>query len=841
MNAETDTVREAASPRSDAVPAPAIGQPLRRREDQRFIQGKGAFVMDLAAGTGALHMAVLRSPYAHATVSDIEIQGARSLPGVVAVLTAADLGPIGDLPCDWAVPGMTAVPRHPVLARRRVRYVGQPVAVVAASTPEQAQDAIEAIAVTYQPLATAVGLEDALAETAPTLHAEVPGNRAFVFRRQAGDFDAAAAGAEVVIQRRIVNNRLAPVPLEGRAVLSEYDPAMGRLTHHTSTQLPHIHQRALAEALGMPQHRLRLVAPDVGGGFGTKLSFYAEDVLAALLAIRLGRPVRWVEGRSESFLASTHGRDQVAEVELAARADGTVLALRVQILANLGAYALGMGPGVPAINCGLSVTGAYRIPVMDVTVTGIYTNTAPVGPYRGAGHPEATFLIEQAMDALACRLNLDPADIRRRNFIPASAFPYRLPTGMTYDSGDYAANLEAALALADYAGLRREQAVARSQGRYLGIGLATYVEMSGAGPSIGMGATGFHRGGHESARVMLHPDGTATVFSGAHSHGQGHATSLAQVAADALGIAPDAIEVVQGDTATIPFGTGTYNSRSMAVGGMAVHMACKAVLTKATLIAAALLRRRPDDLLYANGIFQVKDRFAPGRAVSHAVKRLGAQVKGSIFQRVTGLTGLPPAQYFPRNGTITLAEVARAAYLGHDLPFGMAPGLDETCFFDPKGMPASAGTHIAVVEVDVETGVVALRRHIAVDDCGRIINPLLAAGQVHGGAAQGIGQALSERVVYNEMGQLLTASLTDYAIPRATDLPQFDISHTVTPSPLNSLGVKGIGEGATIGAPPAVVSAVLDALAPFGVADLAMPLTPETVWRAIEMARNQST
>lgn len=814
-----------------------FGQPLRRVEDERLVTGQGRYVADLPTRRPPLHLAVLRSPHPHAEIAALDTRRAAALPGVAAVLTATDLEGVGDLPCDWVVPKMTAVPRQPVLAQGRVRYVGQPVAAVAAETPAIALDALELLDSAYAPLTAATTVEAATSAAAPNLHESVSGNRAFTFTRTGGgDFEQAAARAALVLRRRIVNNRLAPVPLEGRAVLSDYDRASGRLVHHTSTQLPHVHQRALAEILGWPLHRLHLVAPDVGGGFGAKLSFYAEDVLAAWLTLRLERPVRWIESRSEGFLATTHGRDHVQEVELAAGVDGTVLALRARITANLGAYALGMGPGVPAINTGLAVTGAYRIPIVDVAVTGVYTNSAPVGPYRGAGHPEATYLIERMMDDLARELGLDPVEVRRRNFIPTDAFPYRLPTGMVYDSGDLHRNLDTALDLVGYAERRAEQAIARRAGRHLGIGLATYVELSGAAPSIGMGAVGFRRGGHECARVVVHPDGTVTVFSGAASHGQGHATSLTQIAAQVLGIDPAQIEVVQGDTASIPFGTGTFNSRTMAVGGTAVHLACTRLLEKATSIAANLLQRRPGDLAYAQGRFETRDGFAPARPLAHAAKRIGAEVKGMVFQRMTGLSGLAPASSEPSEAGLTLADVAAAAHLGHNLPLGMAPGLDETVFFDPKAMTASSGTHVAVVEVDAETGRVTLLRHVAVEDCGRVVNPLLATGQVHGGAAQGIGQALLEQVVYDAAGQLITGSLADYAVPRAADLPSFETAHTVTPSPLNPLGVKGIGEGATIGAPPAIVAAALDALGPLGVTDLAMPLTSETVWRAIRVA-----
>jgi carbon-monoxide dehydrogenase large subunit len=686
----------------------------------------------------------------------------------------------------------------------------------------------------YETLPAVADQEAAIEEGAARLHDAAPGNIGYRYRRSGGDIDRAFAEAEVIVRRRLINNRVAPSPLEGRVVLSEFDPQAGRLTHYTSSQLPHVHARALGQCLDLPLHKLRLVAPDIGGGFGAKLGFYAEDVICAVLSMHTGRPCAWAEGRGEAFLATTHGRDQVQYAEVAARRDGRITGLRTRLLADIGAYALGMGPGVPAINTGFSVTGPYDIPHVETEVVGIYTNRTPTGPYRGAGHPEATFLIERMVDELARELALDPAEVRRVNFVPPSAMPHQMPTGLTLDSGDYAANMDTALELAGYRELRARQATLRAEGRYLGIGLVTFSENSGASPSIGMGSLGFRRAGHESARVVVHSDGRATVFSGAQSTGQGHATSFAQIAADVLGIAPDDVEVVQGDTQAVPFGTGTFNSRSMALGGTAVSEAARKVLDKVRRIAAHKLQRRPEDLIYDNGVFSPVTHPGVVASVAHVTKRTQDKVVHAVFRRRSGID-LPAME---RDAThVSFADVAHEAHLGHDLPLGMAPGLDETVFFDPADMPFAYGTHIAVVEVDVETGQVALMRHIVVDDCGRIINPLLAEGQVHGGAAQGIGQALMESMVHGVGGEPMVGGFGEYAMPHATDLPAFEAAHTETPTKLNPLGARGVGEGATIGATPAVVNAVLDALAPLGVTEVSMPMTPMRVWQAIERAR----
>jgi carbon-monoxide dehydrogenase large subunit len=579
---------------------------------------------------------------------------------------------------------------------------------------------------------------------------------------------------------------------------------------------------------------LRLIAPDIGGGFGSKLGFYAEDVICALLSMRTGCACGWIEERNESFLATTHGRDQVQYVELAARRDGRITGLRTRIIADIGAYALGMGPGVPSINTGTAVTGQYDIPNVETEVIGVYTNRTPTGPYRGAGHPEATFLIERMVEDLARELGRDPVEVRRLNFVAASAMPHKLPTGLTLDSGDYAANMDAALLLAGYAELRSEQARLRAEGRYLGIGIATFSEASGAAPSMGMSAIGFRRAGHESARVVVHADGRATVFCGTQSTGQGHATTLAQIAASVLGISCNDVEVVEGDTGVVPFGVGTFNSRSTCLGGSAVYEAARKIMDKVRRIAAYKLQRRPSDLIYEQGIFRPKSHAGAGAAIAHSAKKVEQKVIPIVFKRQSGFE-LPPRQHDAE--AVTFSDVAREAHLGHDLPLGMAPGLDETYFFDPKDLPFGYGTHLAVVEVDPETGHIALLRHIVVDDGGQIINPLIADGQVHGGATQGIGQALMEAIVYASTGEPLVTGYSDYAMPHATDVPAFETGHTGIRTKLNPLGARGIGEGATIGATPAVVNAVLDALSPLGVKDVLMPMTPMNVWRAINSAR----
>jgi len=819
--------------------AKSIGQFVRRSEDKRMVRGQGRYVADVAAKTEALTMMVLRSVHGFATIKNIDVSQAQVMPGVVAVYIAEDISELKDLPCDWVPPTMTKVPQHPILAKKTVRYAGQPVAIVVAEDRYCAADALELITVDYDVHMPVVHQGEACGNKKAQLHDDILGNIAYRFNRADGDVCAALDSADVVLKRCYYNNRITAAPLEGRAVLSEFDEVSGHLTHHTSSQLPHVHGRALAKCLGFPLHKLRLLSPDVGGGFGAKLGFYAEDVLCAHAAITLGRAVRWAENRSENFAATTHGRDHMQYVELAATKEGKLLGLKVKLVADLGAYAMGMGPGVPAINGGLSLSGPYKIPNADFTVQGVYTNRMPTGPYRGAGHPEASYLLERVMNELATELDMDPRTVRKINFITPDEMPYRIPTGFGLDSGDFAANLDKAAAMAGYDDFADEKKKARAEGRYIGHGMAFYTEMSGAAPTLGMFAAGFDRSGHESGRVMMHPDGKVTVYSGSHSQGQGHQTSFAQIAADALQIPFEDVEVVQGDTGAVPFGTGTYNSRSMAVGGTAIHLASRKIVKKATQIAAHKLERRVEDVEYADGVFSIKPGSGLKRAMGEKVIQVKAGLRRKIFKKMVRID-LPELNR-PENMTeISFAEVAREAYIGHDLPFKMPHALDETVFFDPKGMPTAFGTHISVVEIDIETGQVKLLRHLALDDCGNIINPKLAEGQIHGGLAQGIGQALMEQVVYDEAGDLNTGGFDSYAMPRASDFPELETEFTVTPTKFNPLGVRGVGESGTIGAPPAVVNAVLDALSEFDIQNIDMPMTPSKVWAAVHDARGDS-
>ncbi|GHF08737.1 aldehyde dehydrogenase [Amycolatopsis deserti] len=778
-----------------------IGQPLRRREDRRHLAGRGRFTDDIAAATRALHAVVLRSPHAHARIRAIDTTRAETAPGVVTVLTGAHLlDTIAPLPATWVLPGMT-VPEHRALAVDIARFHGDGIAVVVAETAAAAQDALEAIEVSYEPLAAVTDPLAAAQDGAPVVRSTVDGNVAFRFPVRGGDYRQAKARADVVIRRRLRNQNLVPGALEPRSVLAEYDPVRERLTVHSTTQGPHALKRQLAGVLRFPEHRIRVVAPDVGGGFGAKLHLYPEEALVAALAMRLGRPVRWTATRGEDFLATNHGRDHVQDVELCATADGVITGVKATIWANLGAYLSGMGAGVPAVNCGLMLTGVYRIPHVEVDTIGVYTHTSRVDTYRGAGRPEATYLIERMVDELARELHLDPAEIRRRNFIPVDAFPYRQPTGaVVYDSGDYERNLDEALNLADYRRLREEQAALRRQGRYRGIGLCTYTEFTGIGDGRVLNMLGFAFGGWEYARVLVHPDGTVTVHTGSADHGQGHATTYAQIAADVLNLPPEDIDVVEGDTAQVEFGLGTFNSRSMPVGGAAVHRAAGRVLAKARLIAAHALGVPPAEVGHGPGVF-------------------------------TGPDG---------SNALSWQEVARLAHFVPGLPGGVEPGLDERIFHQPENLTFPFGTSIAVVDVDPDTGDIAIDRFVAVDDCGTIINPLLVRGQIHGGLAQGLGQALLEGARYADDGTLTTADWMRYPFPRAQQLPRFETGHTITPSPVNPLGVKGVGEAGAIAAPPAVVNAVLDALAPLGVTHLDMPMSPERVRAAIATASEEA-
>ena len=772
-----------------------VGSRIKRREDPRLIMGRGTFVDDIQLPR-MTYAAILRSPYAHARIRGIDVSKAKALPGVVAVITGADLQG-KNVPCGWTLPDIKVAP-HPALAVGKVRYTGDAVAVVVAEERYIARDALDLIEVDFEPLPVVVDAEKAIQPGAPQLHDEVPNNTTFVWKIAGGDVDKAFREAEVVVKERIVNQRLIPNAIEPRGMVAQYNPGSGHLTLWTATQIPHLVRLLLSMVMGIPEHKMRVIAPEVGGGFGSKLYLYPEEVIVASLSKTLGRPVKWIEERRENYVATTHGRDQVQYVEVAAQRDGTITGLRVKSIANMGAYLSTFAPGIPTILFGLMLAGNYRIPNIACEVTGVHTNTTLVDAYRGAGRPEATYLVERAVDLTARELGIDPAEIRRRNFVPANAFPHTTATGVTYDSGNYQPTLDKALEIAGYQQLRQEQERLRQQGKYLGIGVTTYVEICGMAPSQVLGAVGAGAGGWESATVRVHPTGKVTLYSGASSHGQGHETAFAQIVGDGLGIPFEDVEVVHGDTAQVQFGIGTFGSRSAAVGGMAAVMSVNKIEEKAKKIAAFLLEAAEADLVFEGGQFFVKG--TPGRG-------------------------------------ITIQQVAMAAYVPHKYPTGLEPGLEATSFYDPSNFTWPFGSHVAVVEVDPETGVVKLLRYVAVDDCGRVINPLLVDGQIHGGLAQGIAQALYEEAVYDENGQLVSGSLMDYAVPKADDLVNFELDRTETPSPVNALGVKGIGEAGTIASSATIVNAVVDALAPLGVKHLDMPLKPERVWQAIQQAQ----
>lgn len=770
-------------------PGPLVGQPVPRREDQRFLTGRGRYVDDIVL-PGQLYAHFVRSPHAHARIVSADLSQARAYRGVVVAYTASDLGELDDIAPNWVVPG-SKVKGRPPLARDRVRHHGEAVAVIVADNPAAAADAAELAQISYEPLPVQIDQQAAAAPGAPLVHADLTDNIATRFP-VGGGFAEAAAGADLRISFTLRNQRLIPFPLEPRAVNADFDDATGRLTVYCAHQLPHLLRRMLAQALGFPEQRLRVVSPDVGGGFGAKMHFYPEDVVLARLSRKLRRPVKWTETRSENISATTHGRDHATTVDVAATGDGRIQALRVNSVANVGAYLSSMGSGVPTVNVALFVLGLYAIPTVEVLITNVYTNTTPVDAYRGAGRPEAAYIIERAIGRVALELGLDPAEVRRRNFVTPDRLPYRHPTGISLDTGQYEVTLAKALTQADYGAFRIEQAAARLTGRCLGAGLATYTHSCGVGMAELMGPIGFDRGGFESALVRVHPDGRATVLSGSHSHGQGHATIYAQIAADELGLPLDDIEVVQGDTDIVPLGVGTFNSRSVSVGGSAVKLAAARVAAKMRSLAAHMLQSEPADVVFDGGLF-----------------------------RADG------------NRSVTIQEIGHAAWTGQGIPRPLGIGLEESEFYHPHAMSAPNGAHVALVEVDVETGEIALQRYVAIEDCGVVINPLLARGQIQGGLAQGIGQALFEDAAIDADG----APVPDPPIPRSDMLPRMEIDFVCSPTPNNPLGSKGIGEAGALGAPPAIVNAVLDALWPLGVRQIDMPLTPERVLAALSAAQ----
>ncbi len=771
-----------------------LGASIKRREDPRLITGKGTYVDDVRL-VGTLNMVLVRSPHAHANVTGVDTSAAAAADGVVAVYTGPDLEEqLGSLPCGWVVPDTKEVP-HPPLAIGKVRCVGDAVAAVVATSAQAAADAAVLVDVDYDVLDAVVDMEDGVQDGAAQVHDDAPNNIAFEWEVGGGDFDAAASGAEVRVTERIVNQRLIPNPMEGRAVVADFNAGTNQLTLYTSTQIPHLVRLLLALVTGHPEHQIRVIAPDVGGGFGCKLYLYAEEVIAAVVAKNLGQPVKWVEGRQENYLATTHGRDHVGEVEIVGDSDGNVTGLRTDVYANMGAYLSTFAPAIPTYLFGLMLVGPYSIDNVQCKVTGVFTTTTPVDAYRGAGRPEATYIVERMMDRYAAEIGMDPAEVRRKNLIPPFEDGHEVATTVIYDSGNYEAGLDRALELVGYDDFRAEQASARDEGRYLGIGLSTYVEICGMAPSAVAYTLGARAGVWESALVRVHPTGKVTVFTGSSGHGQGHDTTFAQLAAAELGVDVDDVEVIHGDTDKVQMGTGTFGSRSAVCGGNAIHMSVEKIQDKAKRIAANLLEAAPEDVVAENGQYFVQ----------------GAPANAKTFQ-----------------------EVALAAYWYESLPEGTEPGLEAVSIFDPQNFTWPFGTHIAVVEVDGDTGEVDLQKYVAVDDVGNVINPMIVEGMVHGGVVQGVGQALQEEGVYDESGQLITGSMMDYAVPTAEDVPSIITDRTVTPSPTNPLGVKGAGETGTIAASPAVMNAVIDALSPFGVKHMNMPAKSEKVWRAMQ-------
>jgi len=773
-----------------------VGQAMKRREDPRMITGRANYIDDMVL-PGMLHMAVVRSAEAHATIVSIDLEGAKSSPGVVAVYTAADLaGDIqGPLAMVWDPPGVEInTPEHWPLKQGEVKHVGDPVAVVLAESKGQAMDAADLVIVDLDAKPAVVDPEKALEEGSPLVWEEFGTNKTHEWAVAGGDFEAAEAAAEVTVTQRVANHRTSGAPIEPRGSVAE--ARAESVTLYSSTQIPHIARFLLSGMLDLPEDKIRVVAPDVGGGFGAKLQLYAEEVLVTALARKLNRPVKYVETRSEHMSSSHHGRDQIATVTLTAQRDGTVTGCKADVVADLGAYQQLLTPFIPTL--GFPVAGGcYKIPAIDLTFTGVFTNKMATDAIRGAGRPEMTYWIELMMDKLARELDMDPLELRRRNFIAKEEFPYETPLGIVYDSGDYHGSLDKLLENFDLDAFRSEQAELRQKGVHRGVGFSTWVEVCGLAPSraVGPQGVGLQAAFWESAMVRVHPSGSATVYSGASPHGQGLDTSFAQIAADRLGIEPELIDVIHGDTDTGPFGWGTYGSRSLSVGGEAIARACEKVQEKAKKVCAALLEAAPEDIELADGTFRVK----------------GSPDKSMTMAEISGAAHIPP----------------------QELPTDIEPGLEETSFYDPENFVFPFGAHACIVDVDTETGKVEVVDYYAIDDCGPAINPMLIEGQIHGGIAHAIGQALYEQVVYDEEGQLVTGTFVDYALPTAAELPDFNTDRTETPSPVNSLGVKGVGEAGTIAATPAVTAAVLDALEPHGIEWLDMPLTPLRVWQAL--------
>ena len=774
--------------------SPVFGSSIKRREDPRLITGRGTYVDDVKL-VGMLHMSLVRSPEAHAIIKSIDTASAKAITGVVAVYTGQDLADkLGTLICGWVVPDTIEVPHAP-MAVDKVRCIGEAVAAVIANDPIVAADAAALVEVEYEVLPAVVNSELAVQDGQPQIHEDAPGNKCFEWEVAGGDVVQASSEAEVTINQRMINQRLIPNSMEGRAVIADYNPGTNQVTLWTSSQIPHLVKLLISLVTGHPEHLLRVITPDVGGGFGCKLYMYAEELIAFGIAKDLGRPVKWTEGRQENYMATTHGRDHIGDWQLTGKRDGTITSIQGDVFANLGAYLSTFAPAVPTLLFGLVLSGPYDIPNIRCKVTGVFTNTTPVDAYRGAGRPEATYVLERMVDMFALEIGMDPAEVRRKNLIAPFEDGHDVATGVTYDSGNYEPALDRAMEMIGYKDFRQEQEEARKQGRYLGIGLSSYIEISGLAPSAVAYAIGARAGTWESATVRVYHTGKVTVFSGASSSGQGHQTAFAQIAASGLGIPVEDVDVIQGDTDKVQQGTGTFGSRSAAIGGTAIHMSVEKIKDKAKKIAAHMLEASPDDIVFEDGKLFVA----------------GAPAEAKTFQ-----------------------EVALAAYWFEGFPEDLEPGLEATSVFDAKNFTWPFGTHACVVEVNGDTGEAKVLRYVAVDDFGNVINPMIVDGMVHGGVAQGIGQALFEEAIYTDDGQLVTGSMLDYAIAKAADLPFIQTDRTVTPSPANPLGVKGAGEAGTIAASPAVINAVVDALSPFGVKHVDMPAKPEKLWRLMQ-------
>ena len=772
-----------------------FGSGIRRREDPRLITGQATYTDDITL-PGTVHAAILRSPHAHALINSVDTAAAAAAPGVLAVYTGADVeGVLNPIPCAWIIPesDVKAV-AHPAIAKDVARYQGDAVAVVVAENRYQAEDALELIAVDYEIRPAVVSPEAAMQDGAPQLHEDAPNNQAFHWVAPGGDTDAAFDSADVVVKDTILQQRLVPNAMEPRSAVATWLGSMGELTLWSTSQNPHICRFVASLVTGVPEHKLRVIAPEVGGGFGSKIPVYADEMIAAFCSMKLGRPVKWTETRSENYTATIHGRDHIEHVEMAATSDGKITGVRSVVYAGMGAYLSTAAPGVPTILHGLMYSGPYDIGATKADIYGVFTNTTPVDAYRGAGRPEATFLVERLVDLLAAELGMDPVELRRKNLIPKFEDGHDVAPGLTYDSGDYETSLNLVLDHVGYQQLRQEQAEMREHNQYMGIGVSCYCEICGLGPSQVAGAVGFGGGLWESAVVRFHPTGKVNAYVGVSPHGQGEETTFAQIVSDELGVPVDDVEIIHGDTASAPMGWGTYGSRTTAVGAAALVMGLRKIKEKSRALAAHLLEAAEADIEYEDGKFFVRGSPDQSRSIQ---------------------------------------DIALMANVAWNMPEGMEPGLEASAFYDPPNFVYPFGAHVAVVTVDPDNGLVELKRYVAADDCGPQINPMIVQGQIHGGVVQGAGQALWEGAVYDDNGQLLTGTMNDYALPRAHMVPDIETISTETPSPHNPLGVKGVGETGTIASTVTIYNAVIDALRPLGITAIDMPITPEKVWQAI--------